>query len=260
MTTAADDSAVEEAFEAYLAGRGAPVPGDRLVSFAAAVRASATEPGRPSAALADLLASGLLTDQSSPSARTARSTGRTAPAARRGRIRRSRMFFPALLAKLASAGLLAKAATGTGIVVVGLSTAGFTGVLPGSAQHTFAVVVDTVTPLQAPDRDSSHTATSPGVEGATLLPETSPTATPTATPTGTEGTAATTSAAEGDESESEAHPSNYGQQVSEWAHQKNEDRKANVTPLPTKPSKSESPEETSGDSSHEDSGHGGSDH
>src|SRR4029453_14809885 len=75
MTTAADDSAVEDAFEALLAGRPAPEGAAGLAAFTMAVRTRATRPGRPNAALAELLATGLLTDQSSPSARTARTAG-----------------------------------------------------------------------------------------------------------------------------------------------------------------------------------------
>src|SRR5215208_6925826 len=100
MTTAADDRAVEKAFEASLAGR--PVPGEAagLAAFTSAVRSTATQPGRPNAALAELLSTGLLTDQSSPSTRTAPAAG-SSPRRSRVRIRRRfAMFFPALLAKL----------------------------------------------------------------------------------------------------------------------------------------------------------------
>src|SRR3954454_7382431 len=128
MTTAADDSTVENAFEAYLAGR--PVPEEAVgtfhgvAAFAEAVRATATQPGRPSAALAELLATGLLADQPSPSARTAEPAG-TPPSRRAPRIRRRRfaMFIPALVAELLSAGAVAQAATGAGIVVVAWATA-----------------------------------------------------------------------------------------------------------------------------------------
>ena len=131
MTTAADDASVEEAFEAFLAGRTVPQRGADLAAFAEAVRSSASAPGRPNAALADLLANGLLTDQ--PSARTA-------PRRRR----RVAMFFPALLAKIASASAIAQAATGAGIVVVAFTGAGVAGALPDSLQHGFATVASTV--------------------------------------------------------------------------------------------------------------------
>lgn len=197
MTAPADDSAVEEAFEAYLAGRAVPSSGDRLASFADAVRASATEPGRPSVALADLLTTGLLTDQPGPSARTAR----------RPRRRRSRMLAPAaLFTKLATAGLAAKAATVAGVAVVGLTTVGFTGNL-GPAQHGFATLVDHATPFTVPDPAT-----------ATTQPEPSTTAT-------TDGGSATSGDQSGT-STAPATPTQFGQQVSQMAH----DNKANGTP------------------------------
>src|SRR3954464_7388560 len=183
MTTAADDSTVENAFEAYLAGR--PVPeeaADTLQGVAAlahAVRATATQPGRPSAALAELLATGLLADQPSPSARTAEPAG-TPPSRRAPRIRRRRfaMFIPALVAKILSAGAIAQAATGAGIVVVAFTGAGAAGVLPGPVQDTVATVVETVTPFNLPD---SHDPAQPG--DTTLVP---PPSTATETPQVTE--------------------------------------------------------------------------
>ncbi|WP_116449659.1 hypothetical protein [Blastococcus litoris] len=144
MTTAADDPAVEDAFEAYLAGRPVPDEGAALATFAGAVRATATRPGRPNAALAELLATGLLADQPSPSARTARTRRR----------RRSAMFFPALFAKLLSAGAVAQAAAGTGVVLV-VATAGATGVLGDDVQDTVASVVETITPLDIEGGDDT---------------------------------------------------------------------------------------------------------
>jgi hypothetical protein len=61
MTAAADDHADEAAFEAFLAGRSAPEEAadsfSAVAAFAGAVRATATSPGRPNAALAELLTS-----------------------------------------------------------------------------------------------------------------------------------------------------------------------------------------------------------
>ena len=141
MTTPADDSAVEEAFEALLAGRAVPEEAAGLAAFAGAVRSSATQPGRPNAALAELLATGLLTDQSSPSTRTAVAAGDLP--SRRPRVRRRRfaMIFPVLLAKFLSAGAIAQGATGAGIVVVAFTGAGATGVLGADVQATIATVV-----------------------------------------------------------------------------------------------------------------------
>jgi hypothetical protein len=154
MTTAADDAAVEDAFEACLAGRPVPeqaadtFPG--VAAFTEAVRATATQPGKPNAALAELLVTGLLTDQSSPSARTARSAG--SPPARRPapvRIRRrTAMIFPVLLAKFLSAGAIAQAATGAGVAVVVVTGVGAAGALPDPLQDTVSSVVQTVTPFE----------------------------------------------------------------------------------------------------------------
>jgi hypothetical protein len=156
MTTAADDAAVEDAFEAYLAGR--PVsestadtfPG--LAAFSEAVRATAAQPGRPNAALAELLATGLLTDQSSPSTRTATSAG-SPPARRAARVRirrRTAMIFPVLVAKFLSAGAIAQAATGAGVAVVVVTGVGAVGALPDPLQNTVSSVVQTVTPFELP--------------------------------------------------------------------------------------------------------------
>jgi hypothetical protein len=159
MTTAADDVADEFAFEAFLAGR--PVPGEAdggspaVAAFAGAVRATATLPGRPNAALAELLATGLLTDQSSPSIRTAPSAGRSPRRSRVRRRRRFAMFFPALLAKFLSAGAMAQAATGATVAVVAFTGVGAIGALPDPVQDTFATVVAAVTPLEAPTSEGT---------------------------------------------------------------------------------------------------------
>ena len=152
MTTAADDSAVEDAFEAILAGRPVPEGAAGLAAFTEAVRASATRPGRPNAALAELLATGLLTDQSSPSVRTATSAG-SAPERRRPRVRTRRrpaMIFSALIAKFLSAGAVAQAATGATVAVVAFTGVGAVGALPDPVQDTFATVVAEITPLEPP--------------------------------------------------------------------------------------------------------------
>ncbi|MCW2700552.1 MAG: hypothetical protein JWQ45_2087 [Blastococcus sp.] len=173
MTTAADDAAVEDAFEAYLARR--PVPGAAadtfpgLVAFSEAVRATATQPGRPNAALAELLVTGLLTDQPSPSTATARSAGKP-PARRPTRVRirrRTAMFFPALFAKLLSAGAAAQACAGAGVALVAFTGAGAAGVLPGPVQNTVSSVVETVTPFRMPSGEKS-VADEPATEESAL--------------------------------------------------------------------------------------------
>ena len=151
MTTAADDSAVEDAFEALLSGRPVPEGAAGLAAFTEAVRTSAIRQGRPNAALAELLATGLLTDQSSPSVRTARSAG-SAPE-RRSRVRTRRrpaMIFTALLAKFLSAGAVAQAATGATVAVVAFTGVGAVGALPDPVQDTFATVVSEITPIEPP--------------------------------------------------------------------------------------------------------------
>src|SRR6185503_13931008 len=98
MTTAADDRAVEEAFEASLAGRSVPGEAAGLAAFTQAVRSTATQPGRPNAALAELLSTGLLTDQSSPSTRTAPAAGPLPSRSARSRTRRRfTVIVPALI-------------------------------------------------------------------------------------------------------------------------------------------------------------------
>ena len=155
MTTAADDSAVEDAFEALLAGRPVPEGAAGLAAFTEAVRTSATRPGRPNAALAELLATGLLTDQSSPSVRTATSAG-SASQRRPSRVRTRRrpaMIVTALIAKFLSAGAVAQAATGATVAVVAFTGVGAVGALPDPVQDTFATVVSEITPLQPPTSD-----------------------------------------------------------------------------------------------------------
>ncbi|MGY1689174.1 hypothetical protein [Geodermatophilus sp. SYSU D01105] len=144
MTTPADDRAVEEAFEAALAGRPVPDGACSLVAFTDAVRADAAAPGRPTAALAELLATGLLTTHQEPSPGTA---GRPARTSRK----RPRMLFAALIAKIASAGAVAKAAAGTGVVVVALAGATTAGALTSPEEPT--PVVETAVPAQTAGTD-----------------------------------------------------------------------------------------------------------
>src|SRR5688500_12320445 len=165
MTTAADDSAVEDAFEAILAGRLVPERAAGLAAFTGAVRASATTPGRPNAALAELLATGLLADQSSPSVRTATSAG-SVPDGRRSRVRTRRrptMIISALFVKFLSAGAVAQAATGATVAVVAFTGVGAVGALPDPVQDTFATVVAEITPLQPPTSEEPTDEVAPEV-------------------------------------------------------------------------------------------------
>src|SRR5688572_17191409 len=106
----------DEAFERLLAGCPVPAEAALLVAFTDGVRADATSPGRPSPQLAQLLADGLPT---------------AAPRPTRRRGRRARIgLLVAAVAKFASIGAVAQAATGVGIVLAGVTGAGAAGVLP----------------------------------------------------------------------------------------------------------------------------------
>ncbi|WP_233498733.1 hypothetical protein [Blastococcus sp. TF02A-26] len=115
-----DDRAAEEAFEAALAGRPGSADARALTAFTDALRAEATTPGRPTAALAELLATGLLAD---PSRTT---VGRSAPASRK----RRPMILTSLVAKFAAAGAVAKASVAGGAVAALALTGAATDVLP----------------------------------------------------------------------------------------------------------------------------------
>jgi hypothetical protein len=124
MTAPADVRTDEEAFAACLAGRPVPAGAQSLSAFTDAVRASATEPGRPNAALAELLATGLLVPTQEPSRGTA---GRPARTSRK----RPHVLISTLTAKFAAAGAVAKAAAAGGVVAVALTGAATAGALPG---------------------------------------------------------------------------------------------------------------------------------
>jgi hypothetical protein len=181
MTPATDDDALGAAFEALLAGRSAPPAAGGLAAFTDGVRATAARPPRPNAALAELLATGLLTDQSSVPAPAA---------AARSRRRRSPMFLSSILGKLASLGLLAKTGAVAGVLVVGVSTAGFTENLPAPMQTTWDHVVahdDTATTPSGPTDTTSGDTTS-GTDAKTGATDTQ---TGTGTPTDGSGGQAT---------------------------------------------------------------------
>ena len=234
MTTAADDSAAEDAFEALLAGRPAPEGAAGLAAFTEAVRTSAVRPGRPSAALAELLATGLLTDQSSPSTRTARTAG--SPPARSSRVRirrRAAMIFPVLLAKFLSAGAVAQAATGAGLVLVVATGAGATGALGENVQDTVTSVVgitsEEVTGDVTVDGEdvTTETETTPVVETTSPVEPTEGQFDPEAwAATGPEGYSSFGAWVSESAHNSElkdwlrAEGRNFGSMVREWAHKK----------------------------------------
>jgi hypothetical protein len=153
MTTPADVRTDEEAFTACLAGRPVPAGAQGLAAFTHAVRAGATEPGRPNAALAELLATGLLVPTQEPSLGTA---GRPARTSRK----RPHVLLSTLVAKFAAAGAVAKAATATGVVAVALTGATTTVALvsePTSVETTTSVSDDT-TPGTAPEGGADQPA------------------------------------------------------------------------------------------------------
>jgi hypothetical protein len=265
MTPATDDDALEAAFEALLAGRSASPAAGGLAAFADGVRATAARPPRPSAALAELLATGLLTDQSSvPAPR----------AAARSRRRSTRMFL-AFFTKLAAAGVAAKAAVVGGVVVVGLSTAGFADALPAPAQHAFATVVDAATPLTAPDTTTTAVVDAPTApqQAVTAPVVTAPEGTtPAETPTAPKApTLPSQSQGLGGVVSGMAHDGTITPgAVSSLAHKRNEDRRAatggTATTDPTTGDDSGEAGDDSGKTTTttttttvtEDSGHGGS--
>src|SRR5205085_1610482 len=120
--------------EAFLAGRGVPEHEADLATFAGAVRSSGSVTGRPTAALAELLAEGLLVHPTRPSAPTTRTPGRLRASRARSR-RRIGTFLLDPVARIASAGAVARAATGAGVVLVALAGAGTAGLLPEPLQH-----------------------------------------------------------------------------------------------------------------------------
>jgi uncharacterized membrane protein YgcG len=71
------------------------------------------------------------------------------------------MIFPVLIAKFLSAGAVAQAATGASVVVVAFTGIGAVGALPAPVQDTFATVVETVTPLEAPTSEDDTADTVP---------------------------------------------------------------------------------------------------
>jgi hypothetical protein len=251
MTTAADDSAVEEAFEAYLAGKPVPETGATLAAFAGAMRATATQPGRPNAALAELLATGLLVDQPPLSARTAK------------RRRRRMWFISAIFAKIASAGAIAQAATGAGIVLVGFTGVGAAGALPAPIQHGFTTVVAAIAPVAGSDDPTNATPAGDSTVS------TAPASTTAAEPTESTTPESTTSQSAG--APVASTPKNHGQQVSSLAHERNAARKAahksgsdgsEATSTEARSTESEAPESESSDDAGEHSGsressHGG---
>src|SRR3712207_152702 len=148
MTTPADVRTDEEAFAACLAGRPVPAGAQGLAAFTDAVRASATEPGRPNAALAELLATGLLVPTQEPSRGTA---GRPARTSRK----RPHVLISTLIAKFAAAGAVAKAAVAGSAVALTLTAGTAAAVLPAEdTTPSVAEVGDVEQPADAPEAEA----------------------------------------------------------------------------------------------------------
>ena len=174
-------------------------------------------------------------------------------------------FFTALIAKIASAGAVAQAATGAGIVLVGFTGIGAAGALPAPVQHSFATVVAAITPLDAPDgTDGSNS------DGSTTDATNTPAA--TTTPAAPTTDAADPNAADvvGDPAATTSAPKNFGQKVSEqahnggvdgqtvssWAHERNAARKsgaAGATETEAPESETEAPDSETADPSETES-------
>jgi hypothetical protein len=167
MTTPADATADERAFEACLAGRPLPDGAVGLAAFTDAVRAGATEPGRPNAALAELLVTGLLVPTQEPSRGTAGQPARTSR-------KRPRMLISTLVAKFAAAGAVAKAAAAGGVVAVALTGAATAGALPGQDDTTAVVQSGDAADVTDAPQDTTADDTTPvdGTGGDTTGDET----------------------------------------------------------------------------------------
>ena len=259
MTTPADVRTDEEAFGACLAGRPVPAGAQGLAAFTDAVRASATEPGRPNAALAELLATGLLVPTQEPSRGTA---GRPARTSRK----RPHVLISTLIAKFAAAGAVAKAAAAGGVVAVALTGAATAGALPGQEDTAVVETSDAADVSDAPEDATADETTDTGTDtGGTVTDGTDANGTD-ANGTGTDGTDTGDSAGDGsadvvadedgdvvsgdpatvvpvtepapespetsegqgptDAEKAARHPENHGATVSAGVHERNAERKA----------------------------------
>ena len=129
----------DEAIEQILAGR--PAPGNEaLASFVDEVRATAASPlPEASAALTAIFAEGLSTETTTSSVQTAGIPKR-----------RTKRMIEVLLAKLAAAGLVAKAGLAAGALTLGATAAAATGALPDAAQDPVADGVERVIGMDIP--------------------------------------------------------------------------------------------------------------
>lgn len=164
-------------------------------------------------------------------------------------------FISAIFAKIASAGAIAQAATGAGIVLVGFTGVGAAGALPAPIQHGFTTVVAAISPVSG--SDSPTNATPAGDSQAS----TSAADPAEATTTESESPASTTADSAG--APASSSPKNFGQQVSSLAHERNAARKSahqhgsdasEPTSTEAPDTESEAPETESSDDAGEHSG------
>jgi hypothetical protein len=146
------DDYFDEAFGRVLGGRPVPAEAAFLVAFANGVHAVATHPARPSAELAELLATGLHAGRDT--AGTQAVHGPYLPQPSRPRSKRRT--------------LLGSLAGGLGIVLVSATGAGAAGVLPDPIQDQVSGVVEAVTPFELPHPadDTSVTKKTPATRSS----------------------------------------------------------------------------------------------
>lgn len=149
-------------------------------------------------------------------------------------------FFTALIAKIASAGAVAQAATGAGIVLVSFTGLGAAHALPAPVQHTFSTVVSAISPAGDGATSTDTGTTAPAATSDTAAPTTDP-----AAPTDTADSAA--AVAPTDAATVTTAPKNFGetvskdardggvdgQKISQLAHERNAARRSGGTEVRT---------------------------
>ena len=170
-----DDAAIE----AFFTGQSADDALAPLAGFVEDLRSMTSGPPPvPSLQLAQMLASGLSTENGDLLVTAASNVPGPAPqAAGLPKWRKKKMVVAELLAGL---GLAAKAAFGITAAAAAVTAGGAAGVLPGPAQHAVAIGVEAVTPFSVPDEADdeadfgarvSADAQEGGVGGSTISAE-----------------------------------------------------------------------------------------
>lgn len=163
-----EDFLDDEAIEAILCGRRPAEHGlDSLVTFARDVHAVSDQPApRPNASLAAVLSAGFSTDKGDLLVTAASNVyGPAEQAAGLPKWRKRNRMLPTGL----FTGLAGKIAAGIVAGLAGVTAVGAAGALPGPAQTAVAHVINTVTPFNLPDGDTSvsiSAGTNPATPGA----------------------------------------------------------------------------------------------